>query len=228
MNTPFHARFGPIRFAALFGVLGVGLAFGGLFGPSGDSPDAKQKTIRQQRDAILREAIAAKPALEASLKKAAGYATFRQTDVNLLLLASGNGYGVLVESPSGKETFLRMASVGGGVGMGVKDNRFLIVFHDPKMMSRFLEQGRQVGAKADAAAKYQDSGAAADQSVKAQIDLKEGTVSAAGASDARAGCSTPCSMRWSWSPTWHRSSRPPGGCIRPTLEQMLGEMDHPS
>jgi len=168
-------------------LLGVANASGALFGPSGDSIDAKRTTILKQRDEILKQAIAAKPALKDSIQRSAGYATFRQTDVNLFLLASGNGYGVLVDSRSGKQTFMRMASVGGGVGMGVKDLRFLLVFHDPKALGVFLEQGWQVGGKADASAKYQDTGVAADQTVKAQIDVEKGNVEVAGSADARAG-----------------------------------------
>jgi lipid-binding SYLF domain-containing protein len=168
-------------------VLGAGIAWGGLFGPTGDSVDAKRTAILKQRDEIVQQAIAAKPALKESIQKSAGYATFRQTDVNLFLLASGNGYGVLVDSRSGKETFMRMASVGGGVGMGVKDLRFLLVFRDTKAFTQFLEQGWQVGGKADASAKYQETGAAVDQSVQAQIDVQGGNVAVAGSSDARAG-----------------------------------------
>jgi lipid-binding SYLF domain-containing protein len=187
MTNRSRAFTGPTRWASLLLVLGAGIASGGLFGPSGDSVDAKRAAILKQRDDILKEAITAKPALKDSIQRSAGYATFRQTDVNLFLLASGNGYGVLVDSRSGKETFMRMASVGGGVGMGVKDLRFLLVFQDPEALRVFLEQGWQVGGKADASAKYQNTGVSADQSVKAQLDLQKGNVAVAGSADARAG-----------------------------------------
>ena len=121
------------------------------------------------------------------LKQAAGYATFKQTDVNLFLLASGNGYGLLVDNKTGKETVMRVASLGGGVGMGVKDLRVIFVFNDAKVMQQFLEQGWQFGGKADASAKYQDTGASAEQNVKANVDFKEGTVAAGSSTDTRAG-----------------------------------------
>lgn len=168
-------------------LVGVRTGRAGLLGPKGDSVEDKQRTIRDQREAVLSEAYAAKPDLKERVKQAVGYATFRQTDVNLFLLASGNGYGVLVDQRTGKETFLRVASIGGGVGMGVKDLRLLLVFKDPKTMDSFLEQGWQVGGKADAAAKYQDTGVSAEQAVKANVDFKEGTVAAGASTDARAG-----------------------------------------
>jgi lipid-binding SYLF domain-containing protein len=159
----------------------------GLFGPKGDSPDEQKVTVRQQRDEMLQTLYSSKPEMKARLKKAAGYATFNQKDVNLFLLASGTGYGVLVDHKTGKETFMRMASLGGGVGMGVKDLRVVFVFNDPKVMRQFVESGWQFGGKADAAAKYQDTGVSAEQTAKANVNFKEGTVAAGTSTDARAG-----------------------------------------
>ena len=159
----------------------------GLFGPKGDSVEEKRAEVRKQRDAMLAELYQTKPEMKDRLKKAAGYATFKQTDVNLFLLASGNGYGLLVDNKTGKETVMRVASLGGGVGLGVKDLRVIFVFNDPKVMQQFLEQGWQFGGKADASAKYQDTGVSAEQNVKANVDFKDGTVAAGSSTDTRAG-----------------------------------------
>lgn len=191
MMSPVPPRLGSVTglliLCAVLILMTVTSARAGLLGPKGDSVEEKQRTIRDQRDAVLSEAYTAKPDLKERVKQAVGYATFRQTDVNLFLLASGNGYGVLVDNRTGKETFLRVASLGGGVGMGVKDLRILLVFKDAGAMDSFLEQGWQVGGKADAAAKYQDTGVSAEQAVKANVDFKEGTVAAGTSTDARAG-----------------------------------------
>jgi lipid-binding SYLF domain-containing protein len=159
----------------------------GLFGPKGKTDKEKRQTVRQQRDEMLAELFKSQPQLKERLKKAAGYATFKQSDVNLFLLASGQGYGLLVDNKTGKETFMRVASLGGGVGFGIKDLRVVFIFNDPKVMRSFVEQGWQFGGKADAAAKYQDTGISAEQSVKADVDFKEGTVASGSSTDARAG-----------------------------------------
>lgn len=146
MMKPSPSQSGWARWALVLVLFAGGLLAvdAGLFGPKGDTVEAKQRTIREQRDAVLAEACAAQPALKERVKQAAGYATFRQTDVNLFLLASGNGYGVLVDNRSGKETFLRMASIGGGVGMGVKD---LARFGDRRVaLIREFASLRQAGA----------------------------------------------------------------------------------
>jgi lipid-binding SYLF domain-containing protein len=166
---------------------GAAAAQAGLFGPSGDSVEEKQAAVRREREKTLAELVATKPELQERIRRAAGYATFTQKDVNLFLLASGQGYGVLVDNASGAEVFMRVASLGGGVGMGVRDLRVVFIFHDRKVMEQFVQSGWQFGGKADAAAKYKDAGAAAEQKVQADIDFREGTIATGASTDARAG-----------------------------------------
>jgi lipid-binding SYLF domain-containing protein len=159
----------------------------GLFGPKGDNPDEQKASVRKQRDGMLQTLYSSKPEMKNRLKKAAGYATFNQKDVNLFLLASGTGYGVVVENRTGRETFMRVASLGGGVGMGVKDLRVVFVFNDARVMRQFIDSGWQFGGKADASAKYQDTGVSAEQTAKANVNFREGAVAAGTSTDARAG-----------------------------------------
>jgi hypothetical protein len=183
---PFVGRLGLLLVIASF-LLVPPQAQAALFGPKGDSVKEKQTNVRKQRDEMLAELYATKPEMKDRLKNAAGYATFKMTDVNLFLLASANGYGVLTDNKTGKETFMRVASLGGGLGMGLKDIRVIFVFNDAKVMKQFLEQGWQFGGEADAAAKYQDTGVSAEQNVKANVDFRQGTVIAGSSTDVRGG-----------------------------------------
>ena len=158
-----------------------------LFGPKGDSNAEKKANIRKQRDEMLAQLYAANPDMKKVLKQAAGYATFKQMNVNLFLLATANGYGVVVDNQARKETFMRVASLGGGVGAGLKDVRVIFVFHDPKVMKQFIEEGWQVGGQADAAAKYQDTGISAEQNVKGGVSFRDGTVATGSSTDLRTG-----------------------------------------
>jgi lipid-binding SYLF domain-containing protein len=161
-----------------------------LFGPSGKDVAEKRAEVRKQRDEMLAELYRSKPDAKDQVSKAVGYATFKQTDVNLLLVASSNGYGVLTDSRTKQDTFMRVASLGGGLGAGIKDLRVVIVFNDADVMQQFLDKGWQFGGKADASAKYEDTGASADQAVKANVDFKDGTVAAGSSTDVRAGSGT--------------------------------------
>jgi lipid-binding SYLF domain-containing protein len=166
------------------------ISYAGLFSPKGDTPEEKRQVIRQQRDEMLAELIKTKPELKDRVAKAVGYATFKQTDVNLFMLASGRGYGVLRDNKTGKDTFMCVASLGAGIGMGVKDLRIIFVFNDAKVMQQFVEQGWQFGGKGDASAKYKDTGVSAEGGAKANVDFKEGTVAAGATADTRASSDT--------------------------------------
>ena len=173
----------------LFALAGLATGEAALFGPKGDDEDEKRASVRKQRDEMLAELYAAQPNAKQRLEKAVGYATFKQSDVNLFLLASGQGYGMAVDNKSGTETFMRVASLGGGVGLGIKDLRVIFIFNDAKVMKSFINQGWQFGGKADASAKYEDTGVTAEQSVRANMDSKQGTVAGGSSTDTRAGTS---------------------------------------
>ncbi len=171
----------------LLGLLFALSAQGFPFGPKGDSNEEKKANVRKQRDEMLAGLYASSPALKDTVRKAAGYATFKNVNVNLLLLATANGYGMAVDNKTGKETFMRMASLGGGVGAGLKDVRVIFIFNDPAVMKQFVEEGWQFGGQADAAAKYKSTGVAGEQTAKANVSAKQGAVSAGASTDARAG-----------------------------------------
>ncbi len=175
--------------AALTGVIVFAAAMATqaqVFSPRGDSPDEKRGKVRQQRDEVLNDLYQAMPEMKDKLKSAEGYATFKVRDVNLLLLSSGTGYGVVMDK-SGAETFMRVASLGAGFGMGLKDLRVVFVFNDRATMDSFIREGWQFGGKADTSLKYKDTGVAADANVKATPNFRDGTVSGTTSGDARAG-----------------------------------------
>ena len=80
--------------------------------------------------------------------------------MNLFLLSSGSGYGMVVDK-SGKETFMAMGALGGGVGFGAKDLSVVFIFKNNDVLNKFVENGWQFGGEADATAKAGDKGAAA-------------------------------------------------------------------
>ena len=111
----------------LLAPLGAQTTHAGLFSPRGDSPVEKRQVVLKQRDEMLAQLYQTKPELKDRIEKAAGYATFKQTDMNLFLLASGRGYGVLKDNQTGKDTYMCVASLGGGVGLGLKERSCLLL-----------------------------------------------------------------------------------------------------
>ncbi len=133
-------------------------------GAEGSTPDEQRSTIQSQRASTLNELYAAKPETRAKVQNAAGYAFFSNVNVNLLLLSTENGYGVVRDNSTGKDTYMKMGSGGVGLGAGVKDYRAIMIFNDPSMLRQFVESGWDFGGQADASAKAGEKGATAGES----------------------------------------------------------------
>jgi len=131
------------------------------FGFSKKTATQERQGILKMRQEILAQLYAETPGAREVLAEAAGYAVFSSLGVNVLLVSTANGSGVLHDNSNGQETYMKMFSAGGGLGLGVKDFRLVFVFDNQKVMKKFVEEGWQAAAQADAAAKYDEKGDAA-------------------------------------------------------------------
>ena len=148
-------------------VLVVFGAFGFLTGcgPKGDTPTDKRQLVQTMKQETLTDLYTYHPAAKQKVAKSVGYAVFSNTGINLLLLSTGNGYGVAHDNGTGKETYMRMFTAGVGIGLGVKDFRGIFIFSTQDAFDTFVEHGWQAGAQADAAAKAGEKGGAADLAI---------------------------------------------------------------
>lgn len=136
------------RLIALFGaalLLGLGCA-----SPKGGSvPDQRSYSL-DMRAGVLRDLEAARPGIGERIRNASGYAVFSNVNVQIFLIGGGQGYGVAHDNQTGRDVYMKMAQLGLGVGLGAKDFRVVFVFHDPMAFRRFVEEGWEFGADADA------------------------------------------------------------------------------
>ncbi len=150
--------FGSLRGLAVV-VLAV-LIVGGCVSPRGASIEDKRQAVLQMRSETLAKLYQLEPYAKTRIGKAAGYAVFSNVGVNLILLSAASGYGVVENKSTGKRTYMKMASGGIGIGLGVKDFRGVFVFTSRDALERFINSGWDASAQADAAAKAGDKGAA--------------------------------------------------------------------
>ncbi len=129
--------------------------------PKGKSVAEKKAYAFDMRDEVLAELYEKRPEAKEKIANAAGYGVFSNININLLLLSSGNGYGIVRDNATGKDTHMVMRMLGIGVGAGVKDFRAVIIFKNPEVMHTFVEKGWEWGGHADAAAKADKTGAEA-------------------------------------------------------------------
>ena len=123
-----------------------------------DKADKKRAKIQQTRAEVLEQLYQERPSTRREIKNAVGYAVFSNIGVNLIFMSAGGGRGVVHDNKSGKDTYMKMASAGIGIGLGVKDFRGIFVFHTRKALDTFINTGWDFAGQADAAAKSGDKG----------------------------------------------------------------------
>ncbi len=128
-------------------------------GPGGNlTVVEKRQVVMDMEEETLERLYREAPGTKEKIKKAAGYGTFSNANVNLIFASAGGGYGVVVDNVTKKRTYMRMALGGIGLGLGVKDYRVVMIFKDRTTLDKFVESGWDFGAHADAAAKAGETG----------------------------------------------------------------------
>ena len=132
--------------------------------------EEQQAEVRTMRDQVLADLYRRDASLREKINRAEGYAVFSNVGVNLIFASVAGGKGIVVDR-RGKETFMKMASGGFGLGLGVKDFRAVFVFKTKPKLAQFIETGWDFGAQADAAAQSGEKGGAAAGAVTVLPDV---------------------------------------------------------
>jgi len=119
----------------------------------------EQAEVRQAAQSALDALYKVQPSARKAVESAAGYAAFSNFGVKILLAGSGTGKGLAVNNRTKAKTYMKMAEVQAGLGMGVKKFKLVWVFENEKALDRFVNSGWELGAQATASAKAGGKGA---------------------------------------------------------------------
>ena len=150
--------------------LPVVLIAAGCASIKGETVVEKRDYVINVRDETLEKLYELKPDSKAKVTGAEAYGVFSNMGTKILLLSSGNGFGVVTNNRTGNTTFMDMREFGVGIVMGVKDFRQVIVFYNKDALNKFVTEGWQFGGESDAAAQHDKEGA----STTAAHNLHEG------------------------------------------------------
>jgi lipid-binding SYLF domain-containing protein len=159
-----------MKFKAIAYVLTLALLSAAALSAEDDN-EKKKENSRKMAAQTLQDLYKAEPTAQAAIQKSAGYAVFNNTGVNVLLLSTARGAGLAVNTKNKQETFMKMVSAGGGLGVGVKDYRVIFVFGNDKALAQFLDSGWSGSAQTDAAAKAGEKGGAYSGAVEVAPDV---------------------------------------------------------
>ena len=111
------------------------------------------------------------PVAKEQIKNAAGYGVFSNINTHIFFLSGGSGYGVVTDNQDRHPVYMKMGSLGGGFGLGLKDFRGVIIFRKREDMDKFVEKGWAFGGQADAAFKSGDKGRAYSAAKSVDMDI---------------------------------------------------------
>lgn len=120
---------------------------------SAKQKDKARAEVRKASAATLNALYSAVPASRKVVEGSAGYATFSNFGMKLLVAGSGSGTGLAVNKNTKKETFMKMIEVQAGLGFGVKKFRVVWVFASEDLLNKFINSGWETGGQATAGAK---------------------------------------------------------------------------
>ena len=139
----------------MWGVAAI-LVFSGFW--SGKTADQQRSERQKAANETLQLLYKHAPESREMVANAYGYAAFANVGVNLVLLSAEGGTGVAHVNGTGQNIYMNMASGGVGFGLGVKDFRAVFLFENKEVFDRFVNEGWEANAQADAAAKLAEKG----------------------------------------------------------------------
>ena len=152
-------------------ILLAAVLFAGCASIKGNTVAEQRQYVLDMRDEALARLYDEQPVAKEQIKGAAGYGVFSNINTNIFLLSTGSGYGVVTDNKGKNPTYMKMMTLGGGLGLGLKDFRAVIIFRKREDMERFVEKGWEFGGQADAAFKSGDKGAAFSAAQTVDFDI---------------------------------------------------------
>ncbi|HXX81189.1 MAG TPA: YSC84-related protein [Thermodesulfovibrionales bacterium] len=140
----------------------VSLILGGLnsFVGAADKKQEKRQEIRKMSQQTLNRLYSIHPSAKAAVENAKGYAVFSNFGMKIFLAGGGSGSGIAVNRATKQETFMKMAEIQAGLGIGIKKFSVVFVFETEQALNNFVNQGWEFGGQATAAAKAGEKGGA--------------------------------------------------------------------
>ena len=140
VRSSFLSRFVLLGFAAIASAV----CFAGAANAA--SPDEQRAEIRRMAMSTLDQLYAAQPSAREAIQKAAGYGVFSEISTKILLAGGGGGKGMVVDTISDQETFMLMAMLQAGYGMGITKSHLVWVFERESNLQDFVNNGLILGA----------------------------------------------------------------------------------
>ncbi len=112
---------------------------------------AKADEIVKSAEEALNDLFKEKPKAKELYDNSYGWAAFNNMKL-AFGFSGGGGDGVAQVKATGEKTYMKMGTVGVGIGLGINKYNLVFLFQDAKTFNSFVEKGWQADAGATAAA----------------------------------------------------------------------------
>ncbi|HUP07149.1 MAG TPA: YSC84-related protein [Caldimonas sp.] len=122
------------------------------------NPDEEKAELRKMCDEALATLYKAKPEAKKLVETSPGYGCFSSFGLTFFVGGSG-GQGLVYDKKTKKTTYMKMGAVSGGLDIGAKGYREVLVFKNEATLNEFVTSGWQLGASGTAVAAAGGKGA---------------------------------------------------------------------
>ena len=105
------------------------------------------------------------PAAKNAIEKAEGYAVISDFGFKMGIMGGVHGHGVAIHNTTQQETFLNMAELQPGLGVGAEKFHVVLLFESSEAFNKLITSGWEFGADAMAVAKTKSAGGASSGAV---------------------------------------------------------------
>ena len=130
-------------------VLTLLIAAGAALLPAGHARADDAADVDRMAQSTLETLYAQKLSAARAVREAAGYAVFSDISTKIFVAGGGGGKGVAVDNRSGEKTYMLMATISAGLGLGISKSHLVWVFESRESFENFVNTGIELGANAN-------------------------------------------------------------------------------
>ncbi|MFA6717353.1 MAG: hypothetical protein WC082_11625 [Victivallales bacterium] len=134
------------------------LVLTGCLSPGGDTISEQKYNAHTMSTQGLDMLYVKNPDLKEKIVSAAGYGVYKDLGIHLFILSTESGWGVIHNNRTGKDTYMKLYSIGLGPGLGVRDFRAVVLFDNQQSINDFINSGWAGNWQANAAFQFGDVG----------------------------------------------------------------------
>ena len=138
-------------------------------GIPGDTRQEQINTVDLLIEQTIEDLCERNPDIRQAIANSVGYAVMNGKTTKIPFIGTGSGYGAAISNQNREKTYVEITELDIGAGLGVRTQRFVIIFHDENKFKIFTSGVWMPRTSIEAGVGYKDTG------IKMEGDNKKGS-----------------------------------------------------